>query len=79
MAQFYLNIRDGDDVIRDPEAYQFPTAQAARDATVRIIRDMLRRNAAVDFDAGKQIEIADATGHAISIVRAYDALPEKMN
>jgi len=65
MAQFYLNIRDGDEVIRDPEAYQFPTAQAARDATVTIVRDMLRGHAG-DF-GNRQIEIADATGHAIAI------------
>ena len=33
MAHFYLNIRDGEDLIRDPMAYVFETAQDARDAT----------------------------------------------
>jgi hypothetical protein len=77
MAQFYLNIRNGDELIRDPEGYQFPTAQAARDATVKIVREMLRNNRA-DFD-NKQIEIADATGHPISIVSIHDVLPERMH
>ena len=77
MAQFYLNIRDGDLLFRDPDAYQFPSAQAAREATVKIVREMLRSHTA-DFD-NKQIEIADATGHPISIVSMHDVLPERLH
>jgi hypothetical protein len=73
MAQFYLNVRAGDRLIRDPQAYQFPTAQAARDATVKLVRDMLRERPD-DFD-DKQIEIADETGHPVAVIRRYDAMP----
>ena len=73
MAHFYLNVRDGDELIRDPQAYPFATAQAARDAAERSLREILGNATAVL--ARKQIEIADATGHAIAVVSAYDVMP----
>ena len=77
MAHFYLNVRDGDDVIRDPKAYPFATAQAARDAAVISLREML--GDAAHKLARKQIEIADATGHAIAVVSAYDVMPARVH
>ena len=77
MAHFYLNVRDGDQVIRDPQAYPFATAQAARDAAVISLREMLAGRA--DKLARKQIEIADATGHAIAVVSAYDVMPVRVH
>ena len=77
MAHFYLNVRDGDDLIRDPQAYPFATAQAARDAAVLSLREMLAGRA--DKLARKQIEIADATGHAIAVVSAYDVMPARVH
>jgi hypothetical protein len=73
MAQFYLNVRAGDELIRNPKAYHFPTAQAARDAAVKAVRDMLREHP--DDFVNKQIEIADETGHAITVIHRYDAMP----
>ncbi len=73
MAHFYLNVRDGDDLIRDPQAYQFATAQAARDAAVHSLREMIADNP-TEFEH-KQIEIADATGHAIAVVAIHDVMP----
>ena len=75
MAHFYMNVRDGEDLIRDPEAYVFSSAQEARDAAVQSVRELIRANPDDhDFDH-KQIEIADATGHAISVVNFYDVAP----
>ncbi|MBV9044573.1 MAG: hypothetical protein JO348_08345 [Alphaproteobacteria bacterium] len=74
MAQFYLNVRDGESVYRDPEAYHFPTAQAARDTAVQSLREMLRTDD-VDALSDRAIEIADATGHPIAVVNAYDVMP----
>lgn len=73
MAQFYLNIRDGETVIRDPQVYHFTTAQAARDAAMHALRAMIDGHPE-EFDR-KQIEIADATGHAVSVVSLYDVMP----
>ena len=72
MARFFLNIRHGDDVIRDSTVYHFPTAQDARDAAVQSMREMIIRQHA-DFD-GKEIEIADATGHRIARVSSFDTM-----
>jgi hypothetical protein len=76
MAQFFLNIRTHDAVIRDSQVYHFPTAQDARDAAVQSMREMIVRHHA-DFD-GKEIEIADVTGHRIATVGRHDVmLPAK--
>ncbi len=77
MAHFYINVRDGEDLIRDPEAYVFDTAQDAREAAVQSVRDLLRDNPDDHEFDNKQIEIADATGHAISVVSLYDVAPTR--
>jgi hypothetical protein len=75
MALFYLNVRNGEALIKDPEAYTFPTAQAARDATERTMRALIV--ASPDFTLlNRQIEIADVTGHPISVVCVHDVAPE---
>jgi len=77
MPRFTLNVRDGDAVMRDSHVYHFPTAQDARDATIRLVRQLIVERER-DFD-GKQIEIADATGHPVAVVSLYDVMPERMN
>ena len=75
MAAFYLNIRDGEALIRDPQPYYFATAQAARDAAERTARHLLTTQP--DFKLhDKHIEIADATGHPVSVVWIHDVAPE---
>ena len=73
MAAFYLNVRDGEQLIRDPEPYFFATAQEARDAAVKAMRQMIRKEDGLVED--KIIEIADETGHPIAVVHRYDAMP----
>ena len=75
MALFYLNVRWGQDLHSDPEAYTFPTAQAARDAAERTARHLIVTEP--DFTLhDKHIEIADATGHPVSVVWIHDVAPE---
>jgi hypothetical protein len=76
MSIFYLNVRNGDDLVRDPEAYAFPNAQAARDAAARTVRELVTANPEDPAIRQRRIEIADATGHAISVVDLHDAAPE---
>jgi hypothetical protein len=73
MAQFTFHVREGDAVTRDPQAFDFATAQAARDAAVAVMREMLREHPG-EFD-DKQIEIADETGHAIAVVDIHEVMP----
>jgi len=72
MAAFYLNVRDGETLIRDPQPYFFATAQDARDAAAKAMRQMIRED---DVAVDKEIEIADETGHPIAVVHRYDAMP----
>jgi hypothetical protein len=72
MARFFLNIRDGDAVIRDSQVYHFPTAQDARDAAVQSMRELIVEHHQ-DFD-GREIEIADVTGHRIATVGPHDVM-----
>ena len=72
MARFFLNIRDGEHVIRDSHVYHFPTAQDARDAAVQSMRELIIESHH-GFD-GKEIEIADVTGHRIASVGRHDVM-----
>ena len=75
MAIFYLSVRVGDEVIRDERAYDFPTAQDARDLAVHTVHELIAMNPDEVELAHRQIEIADATGHAISIVDLTEVAP----
>ena len=75
MAKFYLNVRDGETLTRDPKPYRFPTAQAARDSAVQAVRDLLGAHPEEDAFNEKRIEIADETGHPVALVDAQDVLP----
>lgn len=75
MAIFYLSVRVGDEVIRDSEAYDFPTAQDARDLAVQAVHELIVMNPDEVELEHRQIEIADATGHAISVVELSEVAP----
>jgi hypothetical protein len=77
MAQFYLNIRDGDVLTCDPRPYRFATAQAARDAAVQIVRCLLASHPGDHAFDHKKIEISDETGHPIAFVDIDDVRPRK--
>jgi hypothetical protein len=75
MAVFYLSVRIGDEVIRDREAYDFPTAQDARDLAIHAVHELIALSPDdIELD-NRQIEIADATGHAISVVDLSEVAP----
>ncbi len=75
MAIFYLSVRIGDEVIRDSQAYEFPTAQDARDLAVHTVHELITLSPDDVELERRQIEIADATGHAISIVDLSEVAP----
>jgi hypothetical protein len=75
MAVFYLSVRVGDELIRDPHAYDFPTAQDARDVAVHVVHELIVSSPDdVAFDQ-REIEIADATGHAVTVVNLREVAP----
>jgi hypothetical protein len=75
MAVFYLSVRVGDDLVRDAQAYEFPTAQDARDVAIHAVHELIASNPDdVEIDR-REIKIADATGHAITVVSLREVAP----
>jgi hypothetical protein len=75
MAVFYFSVRIGEELIRDREAYDFPTAQDARDLAVQTVHELITLSPDDVELERRQIEIADATGHAISVVALSEVVP----
>jgi hypothetical protein len=75
MGSFYFNVRSGESLTRDPKPYPFLTAQAARDAAIKVVRELLRANGRNKSLYKKSIEIADETGHPIAFVDSNDVQP----
>ncbi len=73
MGFYYLNVRNGETLTRDPEPYVFSTAQAARDSAMKAVRELLRTHCGNDAQEEQRIEIADETGHPIAFVDIPDA------
>ncbi len=75
MPQFYLNVCDGQYRHIDPHGYEFASLKQARDAAVRVAREVVEDDR---LDAGaldrKRIEIADAEGHTLATVPVREVL-----
>ncbi|MEE7456101.1 hypothetical protein MPAR168_18550 [Methylorubrum populi] len=75
MARFFLHLRDGTELIEDPDGSELPDLNAARaearDAARDIMAGMVRAGELLD---GQQIEIRDAAGALLDVVRLKDVL-----
>lgn len=75
MARFFLHLRDGTELMEDPDGSELPDLNAARaearDAARDIMAGMVRAGELLD---GQQIEIRDAAGALLEIVRLKDVL-----
>ena len=75
MARFYLSVRDGERLTRDPRCYRFTSAEAARDASVRTLQELLTAHPEDHTFDEKRIEIANETGHPVALVDIEDVRP----
>ena len=75
MPQFFLNVCDGQYRHIDPRGYEFASLKQARDAAVRVAREVVEddRLDAAALDR-KRIEIADAEGHTLATVPVREVL-----
>jgi hypothetical protein len=75
VPQFFLNVCDGQYRHIDPHGYEFASLKHARDAAVRVAREVVEddRLDATALDR-KRIEIADAEGHTLATVPVRDVL-----
>ncbi|MFF8802069.1 MULTISPECIES: DUF6894 family protein [unclassified Methylobacterium] len=75
MARFFLHLRDGTELMEDPDGSELPDLNAARaearEAARDIMAGMVRAGELLD---GQQIEIRDAAGALLEIVRLKDVL-----
>jgi len=73
MPKFYLNLRNGDETIEDPDGCDSADLQGAiaeaRAGARDILASMLRRGEALD---GQSIEITDESGALLATVRFKD-------
>ena len=75
MPQFFLNVSDERERHIDTSGYEFASLKQARDAAVRIAREVVEGDG-IDPDAldRKRIEIADANGQTLVTVPVREAL-----
>ena len=73
VPRFFLHIRDGDELLEDPDGSDHPDLETARAEAIAGARDLL----AAQLKAGKpldgqQIEICDEAGRLLATVRFRD-------
>jgi hypothetical protein len=75
VPQFFLNVCDGRYRHIDPRGYEFASLEQARDAAIRIAREVVEGEhlAAGALDR-KRIEIADGEGHTLATVPVREVL-----
>ena len=73
--RYFFNIRDGEQISRDPEGSELPDPVAARFEARVIARDMMieRLKAGQELD-GQDIEIADETGNVVQTLKVKEVV-----
>ena len=75
MPRFFLNIRDGDTLIRDPEGSEFPDLETARAEAMAGARDVLGDEIKHgQVQDKRQYEITDLSGQVLATIPLMDAL-----
>jgi hypothetical protein len=76
MHRYFIHLRDGSDIVADPDGSLMASLEAAvveATASARwIMADQLRANQGVTLD--RQFEIADEAGRILGVIRFPDAL-----
>lgn len=74
MPHYYFHLRDGNDVIEDPEGSAFLNLQAARQEALATAREILAERVRTgQVVGGQQIDICDSKGHRLSTVPFCEA------
>jgi hypothetical protein len=75
MPLFFLNVRDGASLVRDPEGSEFADLEAARAEALASARDLVGDNLKNDqVQDNRQYEITDEAGQVLATVPLMDAL-----
>jgi hypothetical protein len=75
MPRYFFHVREGSTLHRDTEGQELPDAEAARREAISSSREMLGEKllhgGALN---GRNIEIADETGHVVDVINSRDVL-----
>ena len=78
MARYYFHIKDGAELIKDPEGSELPTRDAARRQALKSARelwaDAIKSGKSLAADA---VIIADEYGGTLTFVPMNEALPKR--
>jgi hypothetical protein len=75
VPRFYMNLRDGDTLLEDPEGHDFPSlAEARREAILSARELMSSRVAAGKNPNHSKFEITDEAGKAVLVVYFEEAI-----
>jgi hypothetical protein len=69
MPRYFFHVRDGSELIPDPEGVDLPNLDSAADEWRRVVREVLNEDAfRGELLAGRQIEITDALGRLVLLI-----------
>jgi hypothetical protein len=79
LLRFYLHIKDGEDLIRDEEGVDLPTAADARDQALHAARELVADAVKSGRDLGADaFLVADKNGKQLTFVPMTEALPKRL-
>jgi hypothetical protein len=69
MPRYFFNVRNGGELIPDPEGVDMPNLDSAADELPRIVREVLNEDAfRGELFADRQIEITDELGRLVLLI-----------
>lgn len=75
MRLYFFHLRDGEDVLLDPEGQQFPSMDAVVAATLREGRDIIANDARTGrIDLAQWLDIEDEAGEMVHRLVLRDAV-----
>jgi hypothetical protein len=75
MPRFYMNLRDGDILLEDPEGHDFPSLAEARTEAIMSARELMSSRVAAGKNPNhSKFEITDETGNAVLVVYFEEAI-----
>ena len=69
MARYFIHVRNGSELIPDPEGVDLPNLDSAADEWRRVVREVLNEDAfRSELGADRQLEITDEQGRLVLLI-----------
>jgi hypothetical protein len=73
MPRFFINVRSGNMLVEDPEGYNLPNLEAARDEALAAAREIMADGLKSEGLSCEQLEIHNDAGQLLTTVSVRDA------